>query len=194
MGVEPIQFGPQTPSKGAITPPGACPPELFAAVYDRLRAIAESRLANERAGHTLQATALVHEAYLRLMASPGLAFSGPRQFYGAAAESMRRILIDHARKRRSQKRGGGQRASQFDDGAFGLEGDQESILALDEALSGLRERDERMHELVMLRYFAGQTIERTAEILEISPRTAKREWAVARAWLRTQLIGQTGTP
>lgn len=175
---------------GPSPKPGTCPPELFAAVYDRLRAIAETRMVGERAGHTLQATALVHEAYLRLMASPGFEWSGPRQFYGAAAESMRRILIDHARRKKSQKRGGGEARLELQDSDAGLESDQESILALDEALARLKERDERMHELVMLRYFAGQTIERTAEILGISPRTAKREWAVARAWLRTQLIGQ----
>lgn len=194
MDGDPFQAGVRPSLEKAASGPGTCPPELFATVYDRLRAIAESRLASERPGHTLQATALVHEAYLRLMTNPGLAFSGPRHFYGAAAESMRRILIDHARKRRSQKRGGGQARPQFDENAIGMESDQESILALDEALGKLLARDERMHEIVMLRYFAGQTIERTAEILDISPRTAKREWAVARAWLRTQLIGQPGTP
>lgn len=194
MAADPTQTGTRPTEVAAPPSPGACPPELFAAVYDRLRAIAESRLASERPGHTLQATALVHEAYLRLMATPGMAFSGPRQFYGAAAESMRRILIDHARKRKSQKRGGGHPGRPLDESALGLEDDQESILALDEALARLQAQDERMHELVMLRYFAGQTIERTAEIMEISPRTAKREWVVARAWLRTQLIGHPGTP
>ncbi len=172
--------------------PGSCPPELLNAVYDRLRAIAESRMVGERPGHTLQATALVHEAYLKLMAIPGFEWSGPRHFYGAAAESMRRILIDHARKKKSQKRGGGEAKLPLSENDTAFESDQESILALDEALGRLQIRDERMHEIVMLRYFAGQTIERTAEILGISPRTAKREWAVARAWLRTQLIGQTG--
>jgi len=189
MAHQPTQNKPITEPGGQSPKPGTCPPELFAAVYDRLRAIAETRMVGERAGHTLQATALVHEAYLRLMASPGFEWSGPRQFYGAAAESMRRILIDHARKKKSQKRGGGEARLEFHENDAGLESDQESILALDEALDRLKERDERMHELVMLRYFAGQTIERSAEILGISPRTAKREWAVARAWLRTQLIG-----
>lgn len=178
------------------TRPGACPPELFAAVYDRLRSIAESRMTAERAGHTLQATALVHEAYLRLMATPGISFSSPRHFYGAAAESMRRILIDHARKRSSQKRGGPAPRLELTDAETDAPDlpNQETLLALDEALARLRAQDERMHELVMLRYFAGQTTERAAEILGVSPRTAKREWAVARAWLRAQLLGQAGAP
>ena len=169
---------------------GACPPELFAAVYDRLRAIAETRMTAERASHTLQATALVHEAYLRLMATPDVSFTSPRHFYGAAAESMRRILIDHARKRSSQKRGGPAPRLELTDADTPDLPNQETLLALDEALNRLRAQDERMHELVMLRYFAGQTTERAAEILGISPRTAKREWAVARAWLRAQLLGQ----
>ncbi len=190
MAHKPTKSEPVTEPIGPDPKPGTCPPELFAAVYDRLRAIAETRMVGERMGHTLQATALVHEAYLRLMAMPGFDWSGPRQFYGAAAESMRRILIDHARKKRSQKRGSGQPVLSFNESDVGLESDQESILALDEALTRLKDRDERMHEIVMLRYFAGQTIERTAEILDISPRTAKRDWTVARAWLRTQLRGQ----
>lgn len=178
---------------GATARLGVCPPELFAAVYDRLRAIAETRMTSERAGHTLQATALVHEAYLRLMATPGVSFTSPRHFYGAAAESMRRILIDHARKRSSLKRGGPAPRLELNDADAPDLPNQETLLALDEALTRLRAQDERMHELVMLRYFAGQTTERAAEILGISPRTAKREWAVARAWLRAQLLGQGAT-
>lgn len=189
---QPTQNDVQNDQPGGPNPrPGTCPPELFAAVYDRLRAMAETRMVGERSGHTLQATALVHEAYLRLMASPGFDWSGPRQFYGAAAESMRRILIDHARKKKSQKRSNGQPVLELSENDVGLDCDQESVLALDEALATLKERDERMHEIVMLRYFAGQTIENTAEILGISPRTAKRDWTVARAWLRTQLIGRS---
>lgn len=191
MASQPIQYEASSDPAGPSPKPGTCPPELFTAVYDRLRAIAESRMVGERTGHTLQATALVHEAYLRLMAMPGFDWSGPRQFYGAAAESMRRILIDHARKKKSQKRSNGKPMFELSENDVGLESDQESILALDEALTRLKERDERMHEIVMLRYFAGQTIERTAEILGVSPRTAKRDWTVARAWLRTQLMGHS---
>ena len=167
--------------------PGTCPPELLTAVYDRLRSIAQAKMSTERTQHTLQATALVHEAYLKLAANPEMRWSGPRQFYGAAAESMRRILIDHARHRNSQKRGGKELHFQLDEKTIGVTPELRSLEALQMALEELQERDARMHEIVMLRYFAGQNVEQTAELMDLSPRTVKREWAVARAWLRTRL-------
>jgi len=171
--------------------PGTCPPELLTAVYDRLRSMAQSKMATERSEHTLQATALVHEAFLKLAANPEISWSGPRQFYGAAAESMRRILIDHARHRNSQKRGGKELHFEFDESAIGVSSELKSLEDLHSALDELNSRDTRMHEIVMLRYFAGQSVEQTAEMMDLSPRTIKREWSVARAWLRTRLAGGT---
>ena len=167
--------------------PGTCPPELLTAVYDRLRSIAQSKMATERTQHTLQATALVHEAFLKLAANPDICWSGPRQFYGAAAESMRRILIDHARHHNSQKRGGKEQHFEFDESVIGAIPRLKSLEELNSALEELNDRDPRMHEIVMLRYFAGQSVEQTAEMMGLSPRTIKREWSVARAWLRTRL-------
>lgn len=176
-----------TGSEAQHTAPGTCPPELLTAVYDRLRTMARAKMTSERADHTLQATALVHEAFLKLAATPDVRWSGPRQFYGAAAESMRRILIDHARHRNSQKRGGKELHFQLDENTIGITPELRSLEALQMALEELQERDARMHEIVMLRYFAGQSVEQTAELMELSPRTVKREWSVARAWLRTKL-------
>lgn len=181
------------PTRGAVPgiPPtssvGSCPPELMTAVYDRLRAIASARMQNERSDHTLQPTALVHEAYLRLANTPDVKWSGPRQFYGAAAESMRRILIDHARGKNAAKRGGGEPHFQFDENMTPASDPVESAFSLNAALTELESRDPRMHEVVMLRYFAGRSVEETAELMEISPRTVKREWSVARLWLRARI-------
>lgn len=177
------------PASGEAThgPPGSCPPELLTAVYDRLRAIAEVKMTSERKSHTLQATALVHEVYLKLAHSAEVKWSGPRQFYCAAAESMRRVLIDHARHRNTQKRGGRETHIELNENEIGADDRLDSALRLEVALDQLQSRDLRMHEIVMLRYFAGQSVEQTAELMEISPRTVKREWAVARVWLRAKL-------
>jgi RNA polymerase sigma-70 factor (ECF subfamily) len=179
----------KSPKRANNSAPGTCPPELLTAVYDRLRSIAQSKMSTERKEHTLQATALVHEAFLKLAANPDLRWTGPRQFYGAAAESMRRILIDHARHRNSQKRGGKELHFQLDQNDIGISAELNSLEELQFALDELNKRDSRMHEIVMLRYFAGQNVEQTAELMELSPRTVKREWSVARAWLRTKLNG-----
>lgn len=157
------------------------------AVYDRLRAIACARMRSERSDHTLQPTALVHEAFIRLANAQDVEWSGPRQFYGAAAESMRRILIDHARGRNAVKRGGGKVQFQFDEEMAPASDPIDSAISLNEALMELEARDPRMHEVVMLRYFAGRSVEETAELMEISPRTVKREWSVARLWLRARI-------
>lgn len=161
-------------------------PELLRLVYDELRAVARQRMSSERAGHTLQPTALVHEAWMRI-AGTGVTFESRAHFFRAAAEAMRRILIDHARSRGRQKRGGGARslpltavevASQVDSGEF---------LSVDEALRRLEARDERMAEIVKLRFFAGLSEQETAEALGISDRTVRREWTLARAWLSREL-------
>ena len=162
---------------------------LLPLVYDELRSLAKAHLAHERPGHSLQATALVHEAYLRMLAGQGPSWKDRRHFYYAAAQAMRRILIEHARKRGRLKRGGGRVQVTMDDIQVGDGPPMEDLLALDEALARLEERDPRMAEVVHLRFFAGLSVEETAAALEISERTVKREWAVARAWLY-QALGQ----
>jgi RNA polymerase sigma factor (TIGR02999 family) len=167
--------------------------ELFRAIYDRLRALAQRKMGHERRGHTLQATALVHEAILRLVAGRAArAWDEPRHFYAAAAEAMRCVLIDAARRHRRVKRGGG------GDGPAGghaahlnvdelptpvADAAREEILALDEALAALAAEDPRKAELVKLRYFGGLTNDETAQTLGISAATVDRHWAYARAWL-----------
>lgn len=161
--------------------------ELIPLVYDQLRAIARHRLNRERDGHTLQATELVHEAYLRL--APDL----PRQewrdrghFYHAAAEAMRRILIDSARKRHAEKRGGG--ADIVPLNLVDIAGDTaDRIIALDDAIQRLAAEDENLGRIVRLRFFTGLTVEETADVLGVSPRSVAREWAFARAWLAKEL-------
>lgn len=164
--------------------------ELLRCMYGELRSMAQARMRGERDGHTLSATALVHEAYLRLF-MPGLPESvwgaGDRvAFYRAASAAMRRILIDHARARTAQKRGGVERQQRIglDLVAAAENSDPDELLALDQALSRLEEVDPRAAEVVRLRFFAGQDFECTAELLNISVRTAKRDWEFARAWLQ----------
>jgi len=178
------------PLNEEYVPPKRCTAEMVSLVYERLRALAGARIASEPSGITLQATALVHEAFLRLMNQPDSQWSGPRHFYAAAAESMRRILIDNARKRASIKRGGNRRREPIEHVGGAENHELQTLLSLEEALARLHEQDPRMHEIVMLRYFAGQSVERTAELIGISPRTVKREWAVARAWLRSVVSGR----
>lgn len=162
---------------------------LLPLVYNELRGLAKARLAHERPDHSLQATALVHEAYLRMLAGTGPSWSDRRHFYNAAAQAMRRILIEHARKRGRLKRGGGRVQVTIDDIQVGDGPPLEDVLALEEALTRLEERDPRMAEVVHLRFFAGLSVEETAAALEVSERTVKREWAVARAWLY-EALGQ----
>lgn len=162
---------------------------LLVAVYDELRALARARMRNEPSGHTLQPTALVHEAYLRLLGPRGSDDpDAPRwdhrgHFFAAAATAMRRILVERARRRRRAKHGGDLERIEFDE-ASGFEvGTDVDLLALDEALSSLREKDPRMASIVDLRFFAGLDGAETALALGVSERTVKRDWAVARAWL-----------
>lgn len=160
---------------------------LLPLVYDELRAMARARLRHERPGHTLHATGLVHEAYLRMLASDAPSWNDRGHFFRAAAEAMRRILIDYARKRGRIKRGGGRIQVTLGDVRVGDGMPLEDVLALDEAIQRLEEMDPGMAEVVRLRFFGGLSVEETAHALGISPRTVKREWAVARAWLYAAL-------
>ncbi|MFG0317023.1 MAG: ECF-type sigma factor [Planctomycetota bacterium JB042] len=161
------------------------PDALLPLVYDELRRVARRQMAGERADHTLSATALVHEAWLKLAPDgSGRTFEGRRHFVAVAARAMRRLLVDHARGRRRERRGGDRLRVTLDAGAeLAADEDPEEILALDEALRRLAEKDPRASRVVELRTFAGLSIDETADALGVSPRTVKREWTLARAWL-----------
>ena len=165
--------------------------KLLPLVYDELRRLAAAQMAREKPGHTLDATALVHEAYLRLVpdAKPHVTFADRRHFFAAAAEAMRRILVDNARRKHSRKRGGGQARLNLDDVDLALPEPREDLVALEEALQRLAAADPQAAELVQLRYFAGFSLLDAAEILGVSPRTAHRLWAYARAFLHRDLHG-----
>jgi RNA polymerase sigma factor (TIGR02999 family) len=160
---------------------------LLPLVYDELRALARAHLRNERPDHTLQATALVHEVYLRLLGGQHPPWKDRAHFFRAAAEAMRRILIEHARKRGRVKRGGDRIRVRISGVHLGSEQDPDEILALDEAIRRLEEQDPRIGDVVRLRFFAGLSVEETARALEVSERTVKREWSFARAWLYNAL-------
>jgi RNA polymerase sigma factor (TIGR02999 family) len=160
---------------------------LLPLVYDELRALAAQKLERESAGQTLQATALVHEAYMRLVGSEDPGWDGRGHFFAAAAEAMRRILINRARDRGRLKRGGGRTRIDLEDLCDPFEAPDEALLDLDDALARLAEAYPRPAELVRLRFFGGLTLGEAAALLEISPRTADREWTFARAWLRDAL-------
>jgi RNA polymerase sigma factor (TIGR02999 family) len=156
--------------------------QLLPLVYDELRRLAAAQMAREKPGQTLDATALVHEAYLRLVGDQR--FENRRHFFAAAAEAMRRILVENARRKKRLKRGGGrQRCELQEDHRIGLPPD-DRLLDLDEALGQLAEAQPELAELVKLRYFAQLTVEQSAELLGLSPRTVKRNWVYASAWLR----------
>jgi RNA polymerase sigma factor (TIGR02999 family) len=162
--------------------------ELLPIVYDQLRALARQNMHRERAGHTLQATALVHEAFVRLLGDADVAWDSRGHFYVAAAEAMRRILIEHARSRGREKRGGGrQRVPLSVVDVPASADDPEQILAVDDALRRLEGEDPDAANVVRLRFYAGLGVEETARALGKSPRTVAREWAFARAWLMDEL-------
>lgn len=156
-------------------------------VYDELRALARSQLRRERPDHSLQATALVHEAYLRLARDGRAPWNDRRLFFVAAAEAMRRILIEHARKRGRAKRGGDPVRVELSSVDLAREEDLDQIVALDDAFRRLEIQDRRAADVVRLRFYAGLSVEETARALELSERTVKREWSFARAWLYAAL-------
>ena len=161
--------------------------ELMTLVYDELRRMARQQMAREPAGLTLQPTALVHEAYLRLVGSAPVKWQGRSHFFGAAAEAMRRILVDRARRQAASKHGGGRQRVPLEL-ADRVDGDDSvDLLALDEGLRRLEAHDERMAQVVKLRFFAGLTIEQTAGALDVTPRTVNRDWIGARAWLHREV-------
>jgi RNA polymerase sigma factor (TIGR02999 family) len=163
--------------------------QLLPLVYNELRRLAAHHLDGENPGHTLDATALVHEAYVRLVGGPGArGYRDRRHFYAAAASAMRRILIDSARRRRTEKRGGSRARQEL--GELAAPEDDDELLALNDALERLATEDAIKARLVELRYFAGLTSDQAADVLGISPSTADRYWAYARAWLQTEVRGR----
>jgi RNA polymerase sigma factor (TIGR02999 family) len=172
--------------------------ELLPLVYDELRRLAAHRLANERNGHTLQPTALVHEAWLKISRDEQRAWNGRQHFFAAAAEAMRRILVDNARRRLAAKRGAGEVCQDADELEIPAPGPDDQLLAVNEALEKFAALDARKGELVKLRYFVGMTFEEAAVALDIAVPTAKQWWAYARAWLRVEIAaaaaGGTSVP
>lgn len=162
-------------------------PKLIPLVYHELKRLAAHFLRDEREGHTLQPTALVHEAYLRLVGQTA-AWQNRAQFMGVAAQLMRRILVDYARQRVAAKRGGGLMPVEIETCEIGGRVEQsEEMLAVDEAMTRLAALDPQQASVVEMRYFGGMTVEETAEALAIAPRTVKREWAMAKAWLLVEI-------
>ena len=166
--------------------------QLLPIVYDELRRQAARYLRHERAGHTLQTTALIHEAYLRLVDQTNVQWQNRAQFFGIAAQLMRRILVDHARTKKRAKRGGSDIRVSLGDAMALAKGQDLDVVALDEALERLAEFDDQQSRIVELRFFSGLTVEETAEVLGISPATVKRDWSVARAWLHREISGEAG--
>ncbi|MEZ4417658.1 MAG: sigma-70 family RNA polymerase sigma factor [Gemmatimonadota bacterium] len=160
---------------------------LLPVVYDELRELARKELRRERSDHTLNATALVNEAYLRLAQLDRIDWRGRAHFFGAAAQSMRRILIDYARRRTAEKRGEGAEHVSIDSVVVAARERPADLLALDEALARLEELDPRQARVVECRFFAGMEVKETAEALGISPATVKRDWVLARAWLNREM-------
>ncbi len=156
---------------------------LMPVVYEELRSLARHYLRQERPDHTLQSTALVHEAFMRLVGQKAPEWKSRAHFYGVAARLMRQILVDHARSRRAEKRGGASFRLALDEGLAGSGSKDLDILALDDALNGLAQLNSQQSQIVELRFFSGLSIEDTSEVLGISPATVKRSWTTARAWL-----------
>ena len=161
--------------------------KLLPLVYEELRRLAAHKMSHEPPGQTLQATALVHEAYIRLVAEENQTWGSRTHFFWAAAEAMRRILVDDARRKRRLKRGAGQQKLGLEDAEIAVDAPSGDLVALDEALSRLADTDKEKADLVKLRYFAGLTLQQAADILGLSASTAKRHWTYARAWLYRQI-------
>ncbi len=166
--------------------------QLLPAVYQELRQLAARSLARERPGQTLQATALVHEAYLRLVGREDSTWRSRTHFFAAAAEAMRRILVENARRKRCLKRCAGREKVDMREGLLAVEGPSEDVIALDEALPKLAELNPAVADLVRLRYFAGLTLDEATELLGVSRRTGDRYWAFARAWLYKRIVESEG--
>jgi RNA polymerase sigma factor (TIGR02999 family) len=161
--------------------------ELLPLVYEELRLLAAQKMAQEKPGQTLQATALVHEVYIRLVGGEAETYKNRSHFFVAAAEAMRRILIENARRKNRLKRGGGQLRKDLDEKILVFDEPSDDLLGLDEALNKLAEEEPLVAELVKLRYFGGLTLKQAAVILNIPPRTADRYWAYARGWLYNEI-------
>lgn len=198
--VPPFATGPATPPvrsqhevtlllEAARAGDSAAAAELLPMVYEELRKLARVRLGAEAPGQTLQPTALVHEAYLRLVGDQALQWNSRGHFFASAALAMRRILVERARHRNRIKHGGGRKRVELTDQPMGEEPDPVDMLALDEALDQLSALDARKGRVVMLRYFAGLTIEETAAALDVSVATVKADWSFSRAWLHRSISG-----
>ncbi len=162
--------------------------ELVPLVYAELRQLAARHLRHERTDPTLQPTALVHEAFLRLVENDGITWRGQAQFMALAASQIRRVLVDHARRHGAEKRGGGARKLVLDDRTPSPDAPDLDLLALDEALEALAGRSERQSRVVELRFFAGMSVPEVADVLDVSPTTVKDDWRAARAWLRQRVV------
>lgn len=161
--------------------------KLMPLVYDELRRLARRYMRKERQDHTLQATALVHEAYLKLVRQRAVDWQSRSHFFGIAAQLMRRILVDHARNHLREKRGGIKEILPLDEALVFSPERSEELMKLDEALDRLSKLDARQSRIVELRYFGGMSVEETSEVLGVSPKTVKRDWSVAKAWLHGEL-------
>ena len=164
--------------------------QLMPIVYDELRRQAARYLRREQVGHTLQTTALIHEAYVRLVDQRNVQWQNRAHFFGIAAQLMRRILVDHARTKKRVKRGGSDIRVSLGDATVAVKGQDLDVVALDEALDRLAQIDEQQSRVVELRFFSGLTVEETAEVMHISKATVKRDWSMAKAWLHRELSGE----
>lgn len=163
--------------------------QLLPLVYDELRCIAHRQLRSERPDHTLNTTALVHEAYLKLVDQTRVEWRDRVHFFAVAAQAMRRILVDHARKHLAARRGGGQRRVPLEEAALSTEDRAETLIALDEALTELAQLDERLSRVVEYRFFGGLTEEEAATALGVTARTVRRDWVKAKGWLHAEIYG-----
>ena len=163
--------------------------KLMPVIYDELHRQAARYLRRERPGHTLQTTALIHEAYVRLVDQRNVQWQNRAHFFGIAAQMMRRILVDHARTKKRAKRGGSDIKVSLDDATVAMKGLDLDVVAVDEALTRLAKIDEQQSRVVEYRFFSGLTVEETAEVMGISPATVKRDWSMAKAWLHRELSG-----
>jgi RNA polymerase sigma-70 factor (ECF subfamily) len=161
--------------------------ELMPMVYQELRQMAKRYMGRQNPGHTLQTTALIHEAYLKLVDQRETRWQNRAHFFGVAAKAMRHILVDYARARQATKRGGEARVVSFDEAATAFEGRTAELVALDDALSALAAFDQRKSQIVEMRYFGGLTVDETAQVLNVSPETVARDWRLARTWLMREL-------